>query len=378
MLFYILLFLCTAFIILITNLLKQDRQKRIIYILWFIGVFLISGLRFELGGSDYYIYREGFEAIPKLWELNQLGDSIENIKLVNNFEIGYLLFNSFVKTLGFNFYGFTVIESAIWYLCMYHGLKRYINDWAIVLPVFLYKLFFYNTFISLRQSITIAIFFVSWRLIQDKKIIKYYLLCILALLFHNGAIILFVVYPVMQFKLTKKRLLILNVIAWSMFLIDKLGFSIFAMINAILERIPSESTIIFKAKQWMSMNMPISIFHIAEYMLLMFLVIICFDKIIEKDSNSEFVLKIFTCLLPIFAIFSGNVVSTRFKDYFTITYGIILMYLCQIDEGRKKYIVQLCTVAICAYGYFRYIINFDAGGLMPYVTFVSKGIGIFN
>jgi hypothetical protein len=83
-------------------------------------------------------------------------------------------------------------------------------------------------------------------------------------------------------------------------------------------------------------------------------------------------------LLPIFAIFSGNVVSTRFKDYFTITYGIILMYLCQIDEGRKKYIVQLCTVAICAYGYFRYIINFDAGGLMPYVTFVSKGIGIFN
>ena len=245
MLFYILLFLCTAFIILITNLLKQDRQKRIIYILWFIGVFLISGLRFELGGSDYYIYREGFEAIPKLWKLNQLGDSIENIKLVNNFEIGYLLFNSFVKTLGFNFYGFTVIESAIWYLCMYHGLKRYINDWAIVLPVFLYKLFFYNTFISLRQSITIAIFFVSWRLIQDKKIIKYYLLCILALLFHNGAIILFVVYPVMQFKLTKKRLLILNVIAWSMFLIDKLGFSIFVMINAILERIPSESTIFF-------------------------------------------------------------------------------------------------------------------------------------
>lgn len=214
------------------------------------------------------------------------------------------MFNSFVKTLGFNFYGFTVIESAIWYLCMYHGLKRYINDWAIVLPVFLYKLFFYNTFISLRQSITIAIFFVSWRLIQDKKIIKYYLLCILALLFHNGAIILFVVYPVMQFKLTKKRLLILNVIAWSMFLIDKLGFSIFVMINAILERIPSESTIIFKAKQWMSMNMPISIFHIAEYMLLMFLVIICFDKIIEKDSNSEFVLKIFTCFgYQYFAIF---------------------------------------------------------------------------
>ena len=168
MLFYILLFLCTAFIILITILLKQDRQKRIIYILWFIGVFLISGLRFELGGSDYNIYREGFEAIPKLWKLNQLGDSIENIKLVNNFEIGYLLFNSFVKTLGFNFYGFTVIESAIWYLCMYHGLKRYINDWAIVLPVFLYKLFFYNTFISLRQSITIAIFFVSWRVIQVK------------------------------------------------------------------------------------------------------------------------------------------------------------------------------------------------------------------
>lgn len=377
MLFYILLFAGVVLAMIMTNMLERERDKKIVIMILFVGLTIISGTRFELGGNDYYVYRRGYEAIPTLQNFYAVRSSIQGIRLVDSFEIGYLFLNSFVKTLGINYYGFTLIESVIWYACMYKGLKRYVDDWAIVIIVFLYKLFFYNTFISMRQSITIALFFLAFQYIQDKKIVKYYIVCTVGLLFHNGAILLFVLYPILQFRLTKKRLLLMNVVCWTLYALDKLGYSIFNLARSILELLQSDSVLIVKLKEWLSVPFGLSTFHILEYMLLMLLVIIYFEKILKSDENAEFILKIFVCLLPILAIFGGNIISTRFKDYFTITYGIVLMYLCRIDRGRLKYVVQLGTVTVCAYGYFRYLYNFDGGGLLPYVSYLTKGLGIF-
>ena len=378
MTFYIIFFAFAVAAMLLTNIIKDKKKKKWIAIAVFIMLTLVAGTRFELGGSDYYIYRKCFETVPDIWNLWRMEDVVRDIHLVNLFEPGYLTLNSIVKTLGFNFYGFTLIESTIWFVCMYHGLKRYVSDWTIVLIVFMYKLFMYNTFISLRQSITIALFFVALQYIEDKKWIQYYIISIIAFSFHNAGIILFLLYPVFQFKLTKKRLMIANVVCWTLYLFEKIGISIFNVINYVLGFVNSNSSIIIKAKQWLSVSIGLNLFHILEYMLLMILVVMYYEKIIECDKHAEFVLKIFLILLPLFTIFGGNVVSTRFKDFFTISYGIVLMYLCRIESGRLKWLVQMGTIAVCLYGYVRYLMNFDAGGLLPYVSYISKGISIFQ
>lgn len=377
MIFYFILFLFIAFAMVFADKIEDEKKKKALIFILISGLTIISGTRFELGGSDYYIYRGGFDAVPDLWHISEMQSSIQGMKLVNLFEPGFLFFCSLVKTFGFNFYGFTLIESAIWYICMYKGLKRYAGDWTIVLLVFLYKLFFYNTFISLRQSLTIALFFLALEYLQDKKPVHYYIVCCIALTFHNGALLMFLLYPLLQFQLSKKRLVIMNVICWTFYFLEKAGLSIFSLVNWGLTFINSESPLIIKAKAWLSFDYGLNIFHVLEYMALMLLVLMFYEKIIDTDKNAEFMIKIFLCLLPIFAIFSGNVVSTRFKDYFTITYGVILTYLCQIDKGRLKWMIKTGTLCICAYGYFRYLNNFDEGGLLPYVSYIEKGIGIF-
>lgn len=377
MIFYFFLFLCVTITMLFADKIEDQKKKKVLIFFLISGLTIISGTRFELGGSDYYIYRGGFDAVPELWHIGEMQNNVQGMKLVSLFEPGFLFFCSLVKTLGFNFYGFTLIEAAIWYFCMFKGLKRYANDWTIVLLVFLYKLFFYNTFISLRQSLTIALFFLALGYLQDKKPVQYYIVCCIALTFHNGALLMFLLYPLLKFQLNKKRLVIMNIICWTFYFLEKAGLSIFTFMNWGLTYINSESTLIVKAKAWLSFNYGLNVFHVLEYMVIMLLVLTYYEQIINTDKNAEFIIKIFLFLLPIFSIFSGNVVSTRFKDYFTITYGIILTYLCQIDNGRLKWMIKTGTICICAYGYFRYLNNFDGGGLLPYVSYLEKGIGIF-
>lgn len=377
--FYLLLFFLPVLAMAFDGKIENEKRRKIITFGLFIILWLVSGTRVELGGSDYYIYRRIYNAVPDLWHISELSQY-----LIKNYELGYLCLNILIKTLGFSFYGFALIESGIWYLCMYNGLKRYVRDWNIVFIVFLYKLFFYNTFISLRQAITIALFFVALSYIQDKKWVRYYTVCCIAVLFHNGAIVLFLLYPLLQIRLTKTRLLIANVLCWALYVLGKVGVSILPVLRYVLAVLASlegseqQGTLLIKAQDWLAADVGLNMFHILEYMLLMFLVVMYYEKIVAVNKNAEFIIKVFLVLLPIFAIFSVNIVSTRFKDYFTITYGLVLAYLCEIAQGRLKWIVRTGTVLVCAYGYVRYLRNFDAGGLLPYFSYLGTEIRIFK
>ena len=189
MLFYLGIFAICAIAAIINGKLKNEKEKRIFEISVLLLLCIISGTRYNLGGTDYFVYKKAYGAVPMIRDFNFA--NIQNVDGTFEMEKGYLFLNSLVKTMGLNFYGFTLIHSMIFYLCMYIGLKRYTKNFNYFLVVFLYKMFFYDTFISMRQSISIAIFFIAVQFIEKRKPIKYFALCILAFLFHNSAIILF-------------------------------------------------------------------------------------------------------------------------------------------------------------------------------------------
>lgn len=368
-----------SFSLLINNLLTNKYCKKILAVTMLILLCIISGTRYELGGTDYYLYRFVYDGLPSL------GEFLENFKNLDSFyqtfgwERGYLFFNSLCKTLGFSFYGFTLVESIIFYIFMYIGYKKYSDNFSLLIIVFLYKIFFYNTFISMRQSITLAIFFVAMHYIQEKKPIKYYICCLVALIFHNAALVLFLLYPISKVKLTKKLLIRLNIIFIPTIIIGQLKLPVFQAFG-FLGKIFTNDAAISKAQTIISgtSTSGLNIFHILEFFLIMLLVLIYYNKIVAVDKNAEFILKVFLCLLPIMTLFSGYEILTRVKDYFTLTYGVILGYLCLISGKKHLATIQLGTVIICAFGFFRFISLFDNGTLMPYVTYLTKGISIFD
>lgn len=378
MFFYVALFIFCVLMLIFNDLIKEQKQKKIFEIITLIVLCIISGTRYYLGGTDYEIYKNMFEVLPNIFNFDF--STVHNIYGVFGAEKGYLFFNSIVKTIGFNFFGFTLIHSIIFYTCMYIGLKRYTNNFNLLIIIFLYKMFFYDTFISLRQTMTIAIFFISLRFIENKKIIPYFLLCLLAVTFHNGALILFLVYFINKFQLTKKRLIILNCIFIPTIVISMLNIPILSSFQWFIDIFNTE-TATQKASNLInsSVTSGISYLHTIEYFAIMFLVIMNYSKIINQDNkHAEFIIKIFVILLPLFTLFRGYEILTREKDYFIFSYAIILGYLCKIYNKKYNLIIQMIVTLVCFFGFCRFIILFDNGDMIPYESYLQKDISIFK
>jgi len=363
--FYIFIFSLCVLLFLFNLTIREEQRKYLEFFTLFI-LCITSGTRYELGGTDYFIYETTYNSMPAL---HQFFSQLEALN-VFSFEIGYLFVNSLFKTLGISFYGFTLIHSFVFYFCLYYGLKRYTHYFGLLIIVFLYKLFFYNTFISMRQSITIALFFVLLRFIEEEKPIKYYIGTLFAVLFHNGAYLLLLLYFVNKVKISRKRIIILNLI-----FIPTLAFNIFDL--SILRTLDGSlsflsGSVIEKVGRYFGDGSSINIIHTLEYLLLMLLVLLNYEKIIEVNPRSEFILKLFLLLLPLFTLLRGSEILTREKDYFTFTYAVILGYMCNINQLKFRYLIIFATIIVCAFGFFRFILLFDDQNLIPYESWLFK------
>jgi len=330
---------------------------------------LISCTRYETGGSDYFAYKKVFNNIPNLKEFFININKLNEVYDTSNQEIGWLFINSFFKTCGFAYNGLIFFHSLFFFLCFYIFLKKFSCNKLIIIPIFLYKLYFYNTMVSMRQSTTIAIFFLIANLIYEKKFIKYFIVVFIACLIHKGAVFLFFAYFVGRIKLSKKLYLCLTLSGLIVFL---LVFFNFINFTSLLENLISFSNNTFKINYSINLNYlhtrPLNIFHTLEYLLILFVIYIFYNDIIKTDKYASFVIKMLLCLIPIFLFFRDYDIITRMKDYFTIFYAFIVIYLLKIKNGRYKKIVVFITITISYYGMVRYINNFDNGHFYNYKT----------
>lgn len=356
------LYLFILFICIATMQTKGVSQKQMAaFCIVFMAI--ISGFRFETGGLDYLTYFNMYQRCPEF---------PETLTFEENYERGYMLLTSIAKSLGISFYGWTVIHAAIFYTLLWKGIQRYSPNFGLVLLVFLYKLFFYNTFISMRQSLTVAGFFYIMHFIEERKLIAYMIGAILLSRLHNGAYLLLVLYPIAYFNLTKTRLVWLNIIFIPTMAIGLLGIDPLGPIGALLQStMTSDDQQARLSKYFDNENLsPIGILHSLEYFVLMFFVVKNFDKL-KEITHGEFVIKLFLCLLPLFTLLRASEILTREKDYFTITYGFIAGMLCLVLP-KKAGMVRFFVALVCAMGFIRFFIVFDGGELMDYTMWLFE------
>lgn len=350
---------CTGFAYLIETV-KKPGQRRILILLCLLMLTIVSGTRL-VGGLDFMTYEGHYANLPTFPDV--LNPRLRN----NNYEIGYTLIASFFKTLGISFYGFCLLHAAFFNFCVWKGLKRYTSHFGIVILIFLYKLFFYNTMISMRQSITVACFLLMVPLIQDKKYLKYYICAILVSTIHNGAYLLFVIYPLVYIALTRRRIKLLNIIFIpTLFIgfadIDVIGpLGQFLQDNAMNEAMEYRTSHYFDNENVSS----IGIFHTLEYFLLMFVVYYNIRKLNLKNPKVHIVMWMFLCLLPLFTLLRGSEILTREKDYFLMYYAVIIGYLIDIMP-RTRTLVFCFVTLLCAFGYYRFVYLFDGGAFLMY------------
>lgn len=360
MLFYITLFL---FISILSLLYENNGNvgKKNISIIMLILLTLVTGLRYN-GGSDLELYEYVYNRIPLLTSYNDFFDCIGSIDYYY-WEPYFLLYNSLFKTIGLSFFGFLFVDSIIFYTCLYWGYKKYTTHWGILLMFFMYKIFFYETFVAMRQCMSIAMFFLIMHLIEEKKTFKYYFLCIfLVIPFHYGAVILLFAYLSVKIRISRKFFL-----GYSLFLLP------FAFLPQFFSRILSPLMLLISAEKgsaYLSEDSVQNIFYTFETYLVVYLVYANYGKL-TKIHSAEFMIKFLIILLPCITIFRDVIILRREMDYFYLCIPVLLGYICDVNKQYSKSIMIIMTV-ICFYGYIRYITNFDGGeALIPYKAWLN-------
>ncbi len=373
--FYLLMVfaLCVVATILDTAMTKPGRidssaDQRKINIATICLLIYIAGFR-NMGGTDLYVYAIAYNNAPKLGEFFEYYAVLDEKFFLFGLDRGYVFINSFMKTIGFTYYGFNFCHSLFCFILIYIGTRRYTNNFSIVIMVLLYKMFFYDFFVSLRQTITIAIFFCMLGDIEKKHPMRYFLMCLLCYWIHAASIVLFAVYFVRYIKLSKNLITVLNAIFIPTLFISALNLPVLKIFEGVLNwNIFGSEEIVEKATGLITddPNVGIDWLHTAEYFGMMFLLLLNYDDIKREYPQSDMMIKLFLCLLPIFTIFRNYVILTRWKDYFTISYGFIFSWLAYINNKRSRLTVLLLVIIWTAIGYFRYINVFDGGAFYNY------------
>ena len=120
---YLIIFYCSILTMVLNNVLTKKNEKKIVEIVTLISLCLISGTRYNLGGTDYFVYERIFNVVPNIQNFNF--DTVHDIYGTFGAEKGYLYLNSIIKSIGLNFFGFTLLHSIFFYFSLYKGLKKY-------------------------------------------------------------------------------------------------------------------------------------------------------------------------------------------------------------------------------------------------------------
>ena len=377
MTWYIIIFvLCLAGFILNNYFVKDNRAKTIIDILLIIVLCFATGTRYNIGGYDYSVYEYIYKSVPKLGNFNIF--SISSNQALFGMENGYLFLCSLFKTLGFTYYGFTMICSIIFYTSMYRGLKKYTKNFTFLIIVFLYKLFIFQTFVLTRQMLCLGGFFLLLKYIKDGKFWRYLIGCLILSTIHTTALILIPIYFIRHFKLSKKRLIVLTLIFTPTIIFSLLDISVLGWLSNILSSLLGSkiSTYI----KYLNTSSPINILNTIEYLGLMMWIIYRYDDLVLSEDN-KFWIKLFLILLPIFTLLRGYEILARIKDYFVIVYAFIVEALLLLKTKKfkiSKNVIYFALIGFCFVAYIRYIKNFGDGCLIPYNSYINDNVKIID
>ena len=118
----------------------------------------------------------------------------------DSFEILFGLVETFMREWGFHFafyFGFW----ALWDIVL---LFYCVKDHKYIFPLLALMLMLTSTYLSMmntvRQQAAMAVFLLSLHYIDNKKLIKYLVCCLIAVLLHKSAIIMLLLYPILSIR----------------------------------------------------------------------------------------------------------------------------------------------------------------------------------
>lgn len=377
---YIVFFLISCCLIWLS---EKSQSRNIGKLLAFVAILLpciLAGMRADTIGTDVRVYVEPLYNAAKQSTsfysyMNQRWFYIWRYKYVYDFEIGFVLLVYLIEKIGGSiglvlFFIHILILSPI-----YLGLKRINKRYPIWLGMLVFYMLFYNTSLNMmRQWIAMSILFygLCYLLEHEKK--KYFIVVIVACLFHTSALIGFAIYflymysqkqrgyikianfrldgsfaPIKLFVYGCIVLLSLNVIAVLLRAVGLAKYAGYIQGNGSIYLMPNQ----------IILRLPIII-----------LLVIRWKRMMTEDELTPFYGSMIVLDLLASQLISINVYAFRIASFFS-EYNM-LSYSALVYAGNRKYranryITLLYVLAYIIYYWIYYYVITGTHATFPYV-----------
>lgn len=162
------------------------KQKHLLIALAFLPLFLVSALRYNVGG-DYIGYERIFKNVT------------EGVDIYAEF--GFKVLNQLVVWYSDNIQWVYAISAAVTLLLLFYEIFRDSPSPALSLFLFVAMGYFFSSFNILRQFIALAILFAGFRFLKERKFLPYLLLVLVAMTFHKTAVIMIPLYFLLPLRM---------------------------------------------------------------------------------------------------------------------------------------------------------------------------------
>lgn len=334
----------TVLILLIALALQYDFfQKHIGKAFWYSVVLIIliclAGLRYRVGGDtlNYIDEYDGIPLISNLSRYNFLGSRWDPL---------WIVFSSICKSINPDFVFLQCVHAIIVNTIILRFIRK--NTQYSFTGVLIYYVFGYLYFNMeiLRESLAISMFLIALGYFQQKKYVKYYLIAVIAFLFHSSAIILFVLPFFSRLKLNKWTIILLVCALSVLFIFQD-------RINTLLALFYFNQRIENKAEMYSTYNLNVFgvIINVVKFCILPLYFLFFSEQFLKYRYRFTYLILIMvgvgivTIFIPIFA---------RFTNYMTIVYVIFLAeFLNRLYRKRSmvnvKYLATLFTFLLISY-----------------------------
>ncbi len=329
-------------------------KKRLVFIIA-LQMFLILSLRADTLGVDLDNYKQFYEFYQTL----SFGEIMRGFRLIGGsthdlgVESGYVLLNWVVGRLGFSFHSFLVFYAAIVVGSVSLFIYRYCENAALGFATFISLGAFVSFFGILRQSLALAIFLLAIPALERRKPIRFFLIVIIAGLFHQSLFIAAVLYFVVKLKANKALYVIFVVASLTLTLITPVLYN-----NVVFP-------IIVKLGRYYYLN-DFEWNNMFAVMMVLAVFFMFFFKNREREDNSmqcgflmSLPLQALAFYLPIFSRLSGAV-------FFNFVCVLLPNTLSRIENRNQRF--QANTVAYIGLLAF-YLYTMIDSVLVPYVPF---------
>lgn len=307
---------------------KREKTNRNTILFFFIGMMILIWLRAPYIGSDTRNYLRTFERASRL--------GFSDVFEAYDGEYGYYILNTLIARIYDNERFFLLciaLVSVVPVMCFY---KKYSENALITIGLFL--MFLFSMYFSgMRQICAMAFAFPAYYAAKEKKIFRFALCVIAAMMFHTSAFALALLYPVYHAKIKKNRFILLIPIILFVYW-QRANIFLF-----LLDFMPEQY-----GEDYAELTASAAI---AVLLLMILLVMFTYITADEKKLDPELIglrnLLVLSMVLQIFA--SINNIAMRLNYYYLLFVPVTISRYVHLSSRRYIQVARLAEVILSVF-----------------------------